>query len=136
MLPNTAYNAETYAAFEQREHETATYGFNEEKNGIRGVINGTDALKQAVYCILSTERRKYPIYSSVYGIELEDLFGCDKRYVIPQLQSRITDALTADSRIASVSDFSFSWSGGVCSAAFTVRAVDGSSIEYNYEAVI
>ena len=136
MLPSINYNAETFEAFRQTAYESTTYGISEEKDAIKGVIDGTDALTQAIYCILSTERYRYPIYSQNYGIELADLFGCDRRYVAPQLQSRITEALMADSRIASVSDFSFVWNGNKCSASFTVSAVDGTSVHYTYEAVI
>ena len=136
MLPSINYNAETFEAFKQTAYETATYGINEDKDAIKGVIDGSDALIQAIYCILNTERYRHPIYSQNYGIELTDLFGCDRRYVVPQLQARITDALTADSRIESVSDFSFTWNVSKCSASFTVTAVDGTSVDYTYEAVI
>lgn len=36
-------------------------------------MDGMEAVKQAVYKILQTERYKYVIYDWNYGVELEDL---------------------------------------------------------------
>ena len=75
------------------------------------VINGTcdslNAMVQVIYKILNTERYIYPIYSWNYGIELRDLFGEPISYVCAELERRITEALTQDDRIESVSDFEF-----------------------------
>lgn len=75
------------------------------------VINGTcdkrNAMVQAIYKILNTERYRYPIYSWNYGIELRDLFGEPVSYVCAEVERRITEALTQDNRIKSVTDFEF-----------------------------
>jgi hypothetical protein len=75
------------------------------------VINGTcdslNAMVQVIYKILNTERYMYAIYSWNYGIELRDLFGEPVSYVCAELERRITEALTQDERIESVSDFEF-----------------------------
>lgn len=74
---------------------------------IRGKTDELEAMKQVCYKILMTERYQYLIYSWNYGIELEDLFGEPMTYVIPIVQKRIIDALTADDRVESVTDFKF-----------------------------
>lgn len=79
----------------------------ETDNRIKGYIQDTEAVKQAVFLILSTERYKYLIYSGSYGIELNDLFGKDVRYVTAVLPDRIKEALTQDDRIDDVTDFEF-----------------------------
>lgn len=75
------------------------------------VINGTcdnlNSMTQVIYKILNTERYTYPIYSWNYGIELVDLFGEPVSYVCAEIERRITEALTQDDRIESVSDFEF-----------------------------
>lgn len=74
---------------------------------IYGKTDELEAMKQVCYKILMTERYQYIIYSWNYGIELEDLFGEPMTYVIPIVQKRIVDALTADDRVESVTDFKF-----------------------------
>lgn len=74
---------------------------------VRGYTDEQEAMKQVIYKILNTERYKYVMYSWNYGVELEDLFGEPVTYVVPELERRITEALTQDSRIQEVTDFEF-----------------------------
>lgn len=78
-----------------------------EKNLVRGVCDGQEAMLQVIYKILNTERYLYPIYSWNYGIELRDLFGEPVSYVCAELKRRITEALTQDDRVENVTDFEF-----------------------------
>lgn len=84
-----------------------TYQMDIESNKIRGYADELDAVRQAVYKILNTERYEYIIYSWNYGIELIDLYGEDDTFVIPELQRRIIDALSVDDRILSCEEFDF-----------------------------
>ena len=93
---------------------------------VRGYTDQLEAMKQAVYKILFTERYGYLIYSGNYGIELRDLFGQPVSYVCPELERRITEALTWDDRIDSVTDFQFEFpKKGVVHVSFTVHTVFG-----------
>lgn len=74
---------------------------------IQGYTDKLEAMKQAIFKILSTERYQYVMYSGDYGIELLDLYGEPITYVCPELERRITEALTWDKRIESVDDFEF-----------------------------
>ena len=60
---------------------TNTYRIIIDKDRVSGETDGLEAMKQAVYLILSTERYAYPIYSWNYGVELKDLFGQPTTYV-------------------------------------------------------
>lgn len=91
-----------------------------------GKTDELDAVKQAVYKILNTERYEYPIYSWNYGIELKDLFGQPIPWVYPELERRITEALTWDDRIDSVTDFEFENFRNDVHAKFTVNTIYGS----------
>lgn len=93
--------------FEVVEQPTHTYKMNLETNRVRGYVDDLEAMKQAIYKILLTERYRYLIYSWNYGIELEDLFGEPISYVCPELERRITEALLWDTRIESVDNFHF-----------------------------
>lgn len=87
---------------------------------INGYVDDIDAIKQAIYLILSIERYKHIIYSWDYGVELLDLYGKPLPYVMAELPRRITEALTQDNRIEDVTDFEFERNGKRLHATFTV----------------
>lgn len=96
-------------------------------NIINGSVDELDAVRQAVFKILNTQRYQYLVYSWDYGIELEDLFGEPADYVCAELERRIREALTADDRIESVEGFRFDISEKrVVKVSFTVHSVYGS----------
>lgn len=105
-----------------------TYAMHFGTNRINGYSEDLDCVTQSVYKILNTERYKYDIYSWDYGIETRDLYGEDATYIIPELQRRIEDALSVDSRILECSDFEFETGGkhGI-KATFTVSTIYGDA---------
>lgn len=112
--------------YEVEEEASKTWKLNLDCGQVRGIVDGKEAVRQAVYCILNTERYESLIYSWDYGVELEELFGEPIGYVLPELKRRITEALTQDERIADVRDFTFDIEKhGVVRAAFTVETVFG-----------
>ena len=92
----------------------------------KGKTDEREAVQQAVYKILNTERYTYPIYSWNYGIELVDLFGQPIPWVYPELERRITEALVWDDRITSVTEFEFDSVKNEVHASFTVNTIFGS----------
>lgn len=94
-------------------------------NRIYGMTDGLEAVRQAVWLILNTERFVHPIYSWNYGVELEGLLGVNPPLVYSLLKQRITEALTQDDRIDDVSDFSFSSKDGTVQVSFTVNTIYG-----------
>lgn len=103
-----------------------TYQMHIKKERIKGAVTGLDAIAQACYKAINTERYAYPIYSWNYGIELQDLFGQPIPYVFAVLPQRITDALMQDDRISDVTDFDLSYSGGDVLCKFTVKTIYGT----------
>lgn len=89
------------------ENPTKTYKMKLFGNRINGKTDEQEAMKQAIYKILNTERYTYPIYSWNYGIELKDLFGKSKNYCKSEIKRRVKEALTQDERILDVNAFSF-----------------------------
>lgn len=103
-----------------------TYRMDLVNDRISGTIDSHEAMEQAIYKILNTERYRYLIYSWNYGSELQELFGMPVTYVCPELERRITEALTWDKRITEVTDFSFDTSiAGTVKAFFTAHTVFG-----------
>lgn len=112
--------------FEIEEQPTKVYKMDLDGGTIRGVCDGLEAMKQAVFRILNTERYRYIIYPWWYGIETLDLYGEPVTYVCPELERRITEALLTDTRITSVTDFEHDISAkGVVNTEFTVHTVYG-----------
>lgn len=87
---------------------------------ISGHVDGLEAIAQAVYLILSTERYEFIIYSWDYGVELVDLIGKPIPYVMSELPRRITEALIQDNRIDDVTNFEFEQRGKILYTKFTV----------------
>lgn len=113
--------------FEEQEQPDRTYRIDSENGRISGSADSIEAVKQAVYKILSTERYQYIMYSWDYGIELNDLYGEPVSYVCPELERRITEALTWDERIESVDGFEFDLSRkNAVAVKFTVHTIYGS----------
>lgn len=86
---------------------TKTYKMKILKDRISEYTDEQEAMEQAIYKILNTERYDYSIYSWNYGIELKDLFGKSKNYCKSEIKRRVKEALTQDERISSVDAFSF-----------------------------
>lgn len=112
--------------FEITQQPTYTHLMQLDNKAIRGYTDGQEAMRQAIFKILQTERYQYVIYSWNYGIETLDLYGQPVAWVCPELERRITEALTCDDRITSVSDFDFDTSKkGVVHCAFTAHTIFG-----------
>lgn len=124
MIPSTTAYLEQ--DFELEEQPTYTHKMNLEGKLIRGFTDELDAMRQAIFKILSTERYQFIIYSGDYGIELLDLYGQPVSYVCPELERRISEALLWDERIESVTDFEFDIPRkGVIHVSFTAHTVFG-----------
>lgn len=120
MLPENS-NYEVLSNYDTTEQPNMTYKLDRENKRIVTVYEDyEEIIRQAVYLILLTERYNYAMYSWNYGIELSDLFGRERQYVIPMLMSRIKEALLQDDRILNVTNFSFSINRSKYSVSFTV----------------
>lgn len=102
------------------------YMMHIDRNRISGFCDKQDAVKQAIYKILNTERYQYIIYSWNYGIQLTDLYGEPVTYVCPELERRIIDALSVDDRILSCEGFDFDISQkGIVVVTFKANTIYG-----------
>lgn len=110
---------------EEYENADKTYKIDFSKKRITNTIDGIEALKQTIYCILNTERYENIIYSWNYGSEFNDLIGKDKDFILGDLKRRIIDALSVDERIDDVNDFKFSTNKESMTVNFIVKTVYG-----------
>lgn len=122
MLPEVEYNLDEVDFEEQLSSKSPKLN---KDHKINGVVDNEQAMEQLVYKILNTERYNYPIYTEDYGVEFVDLIGQDRDYVVAEVQRRIEDALTQDSRLLGVSDFQFEFNRNVIHVTFTVNTIYG-----------
>ena len=109
-----------------------TYYINRNTNRISGYIDDKDAIVQAIYLILSTERYESVIYNWYYGTEFDSLVGKDRDFVKSELKRRIAEAILEDDRILDVADFDISFNKDVANVVFLVETNIGD-ININWE---
>lgn len=103
-----------------------TYGLDLVNGRVAGKVDGLDAIKQAVYKILQTERYAHLIYSWNYGSELERYIGQDFEYVQASIAGEIKDSLMQDDRIKDVTDFRVAKTSlDSCLTSFVVHSNSG-----------
>ncbi|MHB8064472.1 MAG: DUF2634 domain-containing protein [Ruminiclostridium sp.] len=119
--------------FEIEQQPSRTYKMDLSQMTIGGWVDGIEAVKQAVYKILNTQRYDFLIYSWSYGSALKELFGEQIPAVYSEMKERITHALLQDERISGVDDFFFASSRGEVLVQFTVNSVEGN---FNIEKVV
>lgn len=125
MIPNIPILQENFNELEYGNETYKIQMFEDGDDCIRGKVNDINAIKQAIYLILNTERYAYNIYSWNYGVELVDLIGQPLPYVTVILPRRIEEALTQDDRIKDVQDFKFKYNKNKLHTTFTVITTVG-----------
>lgn len=127
MLPQIAEEIaeEMENELEEAREVSRTYKLHTDKKLILGYTDGLDAMDQAIYKILNTERYRYILYSWDYGMELEDLTGRELEFVLPELERRIKEALMQDDRIEEVTEFRFEFEKEKITVTFVVSTIFG-----------
>lgn len=105
MLPRQIENDGLTADFEEVVEPSKTYKLIHDKNRLVGFTDEREALKQAIFLMLSIERFDHVIYSWNYGVEFLDLFGMPTSYVASEVKRRIRECLLQDDRINEVDSF-------------------------------
>lgn len=122
MIP--AYEDDLKQEFTFETLPSKTFRMN--TNGlITGTIDQREAVKQAVFLILNTERYEWLIHSWDYGVELHNLIGKDRDFCIPEIERRIREALLQDDRITAVENFEFTVNKNKVLTTFTVVTIFG-----------
>ena len=126
-----------FEIIEEKDLPTKTYYMDLDAKRVRRFVDGQKAMKQAIYKILQTERYQYhEIYSDNYGSELKTLIGTMPDYAMPEIERRITEALTWDERITGVEDFTFTRQGKKIFVSFTANTIFGTSAVNDFEITI
>ncbi|MEG6521145.1 DUF2634 domain-containing protein [Desulfotomaculum sp. 1211_IL3151] len=124
MIPKNGTLANQAINIEQQ--PSRTYKVDFEAKRTAGMTDDLDAVKQAVFKLLQTEKDHYLIYSSNYGIELNGLIGRDRIFVQSELKRRIQEALLQDDRIKAIEDVQITFDEDQALATFVVLTQYGS----------
>lgn len=125
MIPQggTLTSGDAVTAVEQ---PSKTYQLDLTAKRIVGTVDGLEAVKQAAYKALRTERFGHLlIYTGDYGAELANLVG-QRAFVESELRRRIREALVQDDRIADVVDFHFVFGSDSVQVDFTIVSTQGN----------
>ena len=137
MIPtiiDTSEEIQTFDIQTDASMPTLTHRMDLKNNRVQNWVDGQEAMKQAIFKILQTERYRHnKIYSDNYGVELADLFGMSKIYVIAEVERRIREALLWDERITAIKNFVFDVHKGNIVVRFECDTVFGEVGINNFE---
>jgi hypothetical protein len=104
---------------EKSTQPSLTYRLDLVNGRISGVVDGIQAVEQAVYKILDTERFTHFIYSSSYGLDTR---------TVGELENAVRSALQQDDRITGIENFQITANGDSAVVSFTVVSVFGPAL--------
>jgi phage baseplate assembly protein W len=114
------------APVEEQQQPSLTWKLDLENKRIIQMIDGLEAVKQAVFVILETERFQHLIYSFDFGSELQGLIGKSPLFVQSEIRRLIKEALLQDDRITDVQNITLQTQGDSVLVEFTVISVFGN----------
>lgn len=100
MIPST----NNVTSIQEVEYPTRTYKLDITNKRISGYVDELEAMKQAIYKSILTQRYSKIIYDE-YGTDIETLIGQDPDFVLNTIEDRIEDSLLSDTRITSIDNF-------------------------------
>jgi phage baseplate assembly protein W len=111
---------------EEQIQPSRTYHLDLDRKRVASMIDGHDAIIQAVRKILYTERYAYVIYSSQYGVELDRLIGQEYDFIVSDIKRTLTEALLMDNRIIGLENFEMEKTGlDTMEVNFLVNSTEG-----------
>ena len=123
MIPEQNANL---TILEEQVQPSRTYYLDLDRKRVTSMIDGRDAIIQAVKKILHTERYAYVIYSSQYGVELDRLIGQEYDFIVSDIKRTLAEALLMDNRIISLENFEMKKTGlDTMEVNFLVNSIEG-----------
>lgn len=113
---------------EAEEQPSRTYKLDLDAGRILGFVDGQEAVRQAIRKALITPRWKCLIYDNQYGSEIEDAVTVNdatREYVRSVVPGFVRDCLKPDSRILSVSNFTFEFRDDGAYIGFDANTIFG-----------
>lgn len=103
------------------------YRLDLQSKRIVGMVDGLEAVTQAVMKILYTERYAWLIYNWQYGAEIERYLGQEFDFVLADIGREIEESLRVDDRVIRIEDILLTKSAvDALDVEFTVVSTEGS----------
>lgn len=125
MIPSVRDDLQNDFEIETVRFPSKSYNLLVEKSRCIGFVDGIEAIKQAIFLMLSIERYEHVIYSWNYGVEFKDLFGQPTDYVASEVKRRIRECLLQDDRINEVDSFEVTTKKNKVHVSFTAHTIYG-----------
>lgn len=106
MIPGAGL-IENLSILDPKDKPSRTYRLDMQNGRLAGMVDGQEAMEQAIFKILQTQLFEHDIYSDQYGFAGAGLIGKSPAYVISELKKKIREALLSDGRISAVDQFVF-----------------------------
>lgn len=129
MLPSSSLSV---SETESRTDCTRAFEIDFDNKKTGGIIDGKEALIQAIRIALMTQRYKYPVFSHSYGTDYKDAMEDGYTKAVGKIKNAVCDSLLCDSRIYSISNFEFEKRGSKIIIGFKVETIYGD-IPYETE---
>lgn len=116
---------------ETQEAPSKTYSLDLDNGRIIGMIDGIDAVNQAIRKAIITPRFKCLIYDNQYGSEIEDAIianDATQEYIETVIEGFVTDCLKPDTRIISIYDFSVEIKNDSVFVSFKADTIFGETV--------
>ncbi len=113
---------------EAQEAPSLTYKLDLDRGRIVGMVDGQEAVAQAIRKAIITPRFKCLIYDNQYGSEIEEALiaqDATQEYVEAVVEGFIKDALKPDTRILDITDFAISFEDDAAHISFTAVTIFG-----------
>ncbi|WP_028559012.1 DUF2634 domain-containing protein [Paenibacillus pinihumi] len=117
MIPTGAVPAD--AEFNESEQPSRTYMLDFARGRVSGMVDELEAVKQAVYKALSTDRFFHFIYTTNYGSEVQI------NSAETELERWVNEALLQDDRITAIENYQVTVNGDSALMEFTVVSTLG-----------
>lgn len=116
---------------QQQEQPSLTYRLDLDRGRIVGMVDGLEAVNQAIRKHLNTPRFRCLIYNNQYGSEIKETIiagDASPEYTEAEMPRIVRDALSIDSRVLNIHDFSFSFDGEEARIRFEASTIFGETI--------
>lgn len=114
---------------EAEELPSRTYKLDLDKGRIIGMVDGQEAVRQAIRKAIITPRFKCLIYDNQYGSEIEEAItqkDATEEYTRAVVPGFVRDALRPDTRVTGVSNFEFEFENDEARISFDADTIFGT----------
>lgn len=118
-------------AEQEQEQPSLTYRLDLDRGRIVGMVDGLEAVNQAIRKAIVTPRFRCLIYDNQYGSEIKETVIADDatpEFIEADMPRIIKDALSPDTRILDVYDFEFSFADERAFIRFKANTIFGETV--------